>query len=922
MKINDDCKIKGTSKLRVFISSKCGGRYSKIRKQIKKDLEATGIAEVYLFEEAEASTISRDYSYLLKLAEADVCFFLIDNKDGVAEGVQKEIDTANKYGIKSFYYFCNSRRKEKTTVQVELESSNSSKYKEVKSFGALGKGKASVLVEDILFVYHIYCRKPDQIKLNEDGKENNLINLNETISEGFVTMPKAYLDKIDKCRDYFDQIIFSLEGFKDELIAFNSDNLDEACTAFLPVVFKGVPISSYNVSLLIELLKERHNAIYSEILEFRWKAIEAYYGNCLQNCINYLELALKIAKEKKLQEWVIEDILIDLRNVDITRANADDTFIINEKYQQEISNCKQELNYPILDRLSDMLGKQYIHDMYDKKTQSPYTIVYGENYDKCVKLIANYYVVSVYYGSLTHILLIGEKIRDFLFYLTVKENSRTYKLNLLKFAICSSDEKKVEGIERSYPDIVNRLSSVEAKLIMEASNAHPVFYKRFGVRLLALKAVGYFLTDDDFIFYKSTITKDIDTWLDNSARPLRCGERLLSTCEAIYERFSQDELAQLCFNFFELHYSTFYKSLFRFMTNCIDISKMSAPVASKLINYISNFFEEEQGRKVIRENPNFLINVRIQNASLTECLDSQIKECLTENDLLIYEYEITKNQEPLLSMMKIHINAIKRNNQRQGRNGCFSKAINNHLRIRQFLVNEGLKLNGEDVNELMEIVNDTVVLSKEGIQIKIDALSLLISIYTKYPKEFEANKIQFNRIYENHKHITGNNVFTKVDEIALKIAVMIYLEIVNKKDFKQVLQDSFARLQNDIPTLLSLSYFLKQCFSYPGAVMVPNNVSDIILQYATQWTYIDNLSLRVNSAYILFSLSRRKKYQKIVESQLIRMINDDSAITKSHILHFLKESSYIGKKTKDYIDNKCQSDENFVIRKMVADADD
>ena len=86
-------------KIKVFISSKCGGKYDNVRLKLKETIENTNLAEVYLFEEAEASTLSAIDHYTLALQECDVCIFLIDNKDGISSGVQREIDIVNKYKI-------------------------------------------------------------------------------------------------------------------------------------------------------------------------------------------------------------------------------------------------------------------------------------------------------------------------------------------------------------------------------------------------------------------------------------------------------------------------------------------------------------------------------------------------------------------------------------------------------------------------------------------------------------------------------------------------------------------------------------------------------------------------------------------------------------------------------------------------------
>ena len=78
-------------KIKVFISSICGQKkYDTLRKEIKELIEQTQLADVYLFEDTEAASISAGNHYIWELEECD---FLIDNKDGIREGVQREIDT-------------------------------------------------------------------------------------------------------------------------------------------------------------------------------------------------------------------------------------------------------------------------------------------------------------------------------------------------------------------------------------------------------------------------------------------------------------------------------------------------------------------------------------------------------------------------------------------------------------------------------------------------------------------------------------------------------------------------------------------------------------------------------------------------------------------------------------------------------------
>ena len=109
-------------KIKVFISSICGdnGKFDRVRTNLKKAIEETQLADVYLFESEEASSLSAQNHYIWSLEDCDVCIFLIDNADGVTAGVQKEVDTARRCNIKSIYYFCDETSTKKTALEESL----------------------------------------------------------------------------------------------------------------------------------------------------------------------------------------------------------------------------------------------------------------------------------------------------------------------------------------------------------------------------------------------------------------------------------------------------------------------------------------------------------------------------------------------------------------------------------------------------------------------------------------------------------------------------------------------------------------------------------------------------------------------------------------------------------------------------------
>ena len=146
-------------KIKVFISSICGvEKYDKVRAELKSAIEATQLADAYTFESKGASTLTAGDHYTFALEESDICIFLIDNADGIRPRVQGEIDTVKKYNIKALYYFCDENQKEKTALEQSLMGAHLAKSKTVHSFSELSKDGAQALIEDIIAIYHYYCK--------------------------------------------------------------------------------------------------------------------------------------------------------------------------------------------------------------------------------------------------------------------------------------------------------------------------------------------------------------------------------------------------------------------------------------------------------------------------------------------------------------------------------------------------------------------------------------------------------------------------------------------------------------------------------------------------------------------------------------------------------------------------------------------
>ena len=560
-KQNIPLMISPGQKIKVFIRSICGvEKYDKVRADLKSAIESTQLADVYTFESNGASTLPAGDHYILALEDSDICIFLIDNEDGITPGVQKEIDTVKKHNIKALYYFCDEIQKEKTALEQSLMGAHFAKSKVVHRFEELVQDGAQALIDDIIAIYHYYCT--GRIVLNSgENDEVQAVDVVGTEKYQLPTIPKSTLKNVDKCRDYLLKFVLGYSRGRYTGETEKTSEFDEWGIQFLPILFEGRSIKHFNIAMYLDALKTQQDEDHYRVVQIRWQAIQAYFAGDIEKCIEYLETALNCAKETNQPTWVIKDILVDLRNQHWTRC-----IVRNEcsdpPAQKELTESSEELYYPILDRIHESLHEKYIEGLYKKKTGSPYAVTIGNNLDQYGEMLASSLIVSMYNGSLTHILLIYEKIRDFVFYLSCKYDDWNLRLNLYKLAIFAGDEKEIKGIQNSFPEVLNNLTAAEAKSIMDFCLNHPIKYKRLSSQLLAFGSVGYFLDDKYYDSCEKSIVGEIKSWLNSDNSVAAIGQDIFRCLSGVAYRMPQDILSEICCQFIDRHYSRWYMDMF------------------------------------------------------------------------------------------------------------------------------------------------------------------------------------------------------------------------------------------------------------------------------------------------------------------------------------------------------------------------
>ena len=920
-KQNIPLMISPGQKIKVFISSICGvEKYDKVRADLKSAIESTQLADVYTFESNGASTLPAGDHYILALEDSDICIFLIDNEDGITPGVQKEIDTVKKHNIKALYYFCDEIQKEKTALEQSLMGAHFAKSKVVHRFEELVQDGAQALIDDIIAIYHYYCT--GRIVLNSgENDEVQAVDVVGTEKYQLPTIPKSTLKNVDKCRDYLLKFVLGYSRGRYTGETEKTSEFDEWGIQFLPILFEGRSIKHFNIAMYLDALKTQQDEDHYRVVQIRWQAIQAYFAGDIEKCIEYLETALNCAKETNQPTWVIKDILVDLRNQHWTRC-----IVRNEcsdpPAQKELTESSEELYYPILDRIHESLYEKYIEGLYKKKTGSPYAVTIGNNLDQYGEMFASSLIVSMYNGSLTHILLIYEKIRDFVFYLSCKYDDWNLRLNLYKLAIFAGKEKEIKGIQDSYPEVLNNLNADEAASIMDFCLNYPIKHQRLSSQLLSFGSVGYFLDDKRYDYYEKSIVAEIKSWLSSDTSVVSVGQNIFKCLSGVAYRMSQDTLSEICCQFIERHYSRWYMDMFKFIANRIDLRKMSNDSAKALIEHINRVLDSEEERKQINYSPFFLCVLRKQNRTFTEEMDKKIAEYLPNYYGDIYKLETTEDEKQDMPVfVREYVDRIRKNNEVQGKDGVyFGHGTCEIATVRAILLGKEYICDADIMDTLVSVVTDTLLISKEDISTKLDAIALLICIAIKYPEDYTRNKDGYEKLFEQQKaiEVAENSIISSnIDSISLKIGLQLLYISMGKDVYTDILE-LMPYIQDDVATTIAVTQLIIKYLENSDDVMLPARVEAIILQNVLQWLRSEYTDIRWNATRILLTMSRNPENCGIVNHQLVNLIDSNSVYIKNLIMRHLHKIKGITDGTKEYVMSKCKHDANFVVR-MVCD---
>lgn len=929
-----DMPMAPKDKIKVFISSICGAdewnesfsgsknaplriKYNLVRAALEELLTATGLFTVYRFETSGSATVSGEQEFLSYLEDSDVCIFLIDNQDGITRGVQKEIDLARKHEIKSLFYFCTENSKEKTPLEKGWSGPDYFKYSYVSSFEEFISKGAKELIKDLVFIYREHCRnrliRKDYRKESLENTSSKMFPTQIGSSEfNLFSLTNDMIKNVDCCKSYFSKLILD-----HPLEISNTNPLDKACAELLPLFFDGEQVDCAKIQNLKKELNLLYGDFFDSILGKRIEALETYFSGDMVKTLEKLNVALEAAKAESAPEWLIKDILIDLRNIEHTLNESKNQYCFDSDYQKELSNSPYMLYYPLLDRLNNNFHESLVKEDIEEQLKSPSSISFPASTPSFINTLASFFVCALSYGSITHLKMMYRKIFALSFYLLQRYGNWHFKILLLKTSIFSYQRKETDGILRTYGQIFSKMDEDDALQVYSFAKNHRVEHQRHYSQFEALRVVGYFLKDEDFEEIWNEVFNIVDQWLKADDSVIKVGDYLFDVLLSIRARVPQDDLINVAIQCIKLRKARFYREVFNLMT-FIDYSKVSSANLDQLLTLIIELIENDQKSAseddlgyAILALSNFDFNIKVK-------FEQIIRRNMPRFYEGVYKLETASQPEELRYFLKEYGEKIKNHNIEQGKDGkYYGFGSTAHEIAKRILLSSDLQYDAEVIDSLFITSLETISLKTQTIADKIEAIKLIIVILGRYPQVLEREESAYPPLTQDKIMSTSGNMMSNLSPHDLEVWVLLLYTFFDEDVYVELL-DLFASLGNSVLSAQNASLAVRYYLTATQKTKSNELAEFIILNNVLKWCSSTNHSVRRNSVEILFLLLNNPLNENIVHKQLIKFMDSDSPYIRLFVLEKISEQKDFDLEIYKYIMQKAEIDKNFIIRNFIA----
>lgn len=884
-------------KLSIFLSSKCGGKYAIMRKALKQLLLETGLTDVYCFETEPGSSESMPSAYLNRIDFSDLFVLIVDNKDGISDATLSEYKRAKDFNKRIIAVFCDEKKKKKTEVQEEIITNKTCKYDIAHEFSDITYLAYKAVMQDLV---NVYSDKKE--KQNEEDFET---------SKSATISPNSFVEK--NLLLGFDNIQKTIvnSAIRDvEKITYSSE-LDRLACNFLQVVLCNVKFNSEHFSSLKPLILERHSDPVKNIIDIRLDAVQFYFSGDIDECINKLKEAVKLAlSDSTIPKWICNDIAIDLRNMLNTKSNINGEITIYNEGQKIINESEEYLYFPAIDRLSSNIKETAIKEYNKIYLQSPYTVSLG-GLESIFKDIASYFCTALLYGSITHIKIVKDLLIDILQALRQEYSDAEFNAELIKLLILRFDDKTLDNIIRVFNQSYSIISSIEIQKVLDAITNLPYQHEQTHAKLLLLKHFGEYFSDEQYSISISWLSDYLESIKKSDASIVAMHNEVI---KQLFISNSRRLPVSLFVDYVKwlLSYNSFLSvttacDLFRYLPYD-KITKTEQIALRKLL------------REVILKNKDMH---NLGDAIVAFCKNATIDISPLENAIRakmnsfyegVYCLEMYANdQKSSLSWIYKQTAKIKSRIQAQSQNEHIGYGDNPFATINNIIVLNKLNLNEKEQTKIIQISCEFLKSPNQNAREKLYALELITNMFLSF-SQTDLIKKEIEKLAQIQEDILKvyDDFFDRTSAVCLSFAFNFMLLLTDLTTVEQAMLNILlvnAMEECDIIACLSFLSRLSEKIDYKK---LPDEIVAALFQLCVSLQRQKERDIKYLSTKCLISLVN-SKYQQIVLKQLSNCMDGENPEMKIAIVcqvKLLKCDSSI----KDYILQKATIDNNYIVR--------
>lgn len=622
---------------------------------------------------------------------------------------------------------------------------------------------------------NIYNTTVFQINMNESYELlTNKVNYNEFY--------KKYLNKFDELDNYAYHLTFPY--FNDKKYEFTSKPL----ILGKKIVDWIFGLSNFPDKELIDFydnLKLEFDLSDDSTICRRWKANFAYFSGDLKKAsTEYSELFDYAVNLNDFPEWYLDDICIDGRNILCQYENTINKFTFDNKYQRKINGNKHKLSYPDVDRIKSEIFDSLSKTIFNNKTKSKYTVIYGIGLENCFKQIQQLLYLTIFYGSITHMRLIRELISNIMYmYAETFEDEDFYKLTL-QMLYLSGEFKKYRNlynkIKLKYDfvnsdEFINYLIEAQKSLFKFELDQNNIFI---------YDIYGRYINDSLFDELTNNIYSIID--INKEYQLNIISDAFKSLGNNIIRNKKANKLLDILKSYFEKEYSRFYID-FGKIVNEIRVDELSENDFNRYQFIIDSLIKNKQ--HINFDFSDCIISIKKRNPKIKKYDKLFNNKDSTEN--ILYNIEIENDE---LEAIKSIVNIYKQRHEEREKNPIVFKGYWQDYNIGTSIFGQE-KYKGKTKyfikNEYIPLAKQIILSPNEVLYEKIRHIRLLAHLLMVENEEKIVNDI-YSILHDSieipnpHKSFDYENIHYK-DKNDLIINIMMCDVILNKMEYGEAL---------------------------------------------------------------------------------------------------------------------------------------